>query len=979
MDGRCSISIAPSYVELKLQLYMKEIPPMAFSSSGKIFILSVLAALFFQCLAVPAESLAPRQVISLDGTWQISTAKPTALHNAIKISDWQWTPSNLGTREPPHTLPPRLTSDSAWQSYKIGADVFNGKVGYAWFQTNLPTTKVSHLMPMMLEFAGVRTRALVFLNGKLLMDHRGGFLWFEVPLASAMHSGINTLTILVHNPGFKGATIGTVTLGTFKPTDFAASPACAANTTNGFKPVLVPNDFVAQGKFDPHANGSHGYLPVYPVWYRRTFTVPQAAKGRIVQLRFGGVMSGAVVYVNGRCVGHHVDGYAPFRFDISRYIKYGRRNTLAVYVDPRICEGWWYEGGGIYRHVSLVTLNKLHMTRWGTYAIANVTGPIHHGSATGDTAAATVTLQTTVINHLGHEARFTIKSVVLNPRLTIVGTQTIFKTLPAGATATFEQHLALPAAHLWSLNHCNLYTLKTQIIAAGGQTLDAKSVHFGIRTIRYDANRGFFLNGKPVKLNGTCNHQDFPAVGIGTPNNLWWWRVARLKKMGSNAYRCSHNPMGTALYKACDHLGMLVMDENRALGDERLGGEYDRAKSYPGVPYGDFDNLKTMILRDRNHPSIIMWSLCNEELKIQGDPFGAKLFKRAMDVVRKLDNTRPITCAMSGGYPNGFATVEDLLGINYNPGGYIQMHHQLPHARIFSSETGSSESDRGILTSNQSKGMVTQYTVHSSWSQLPWDAWTPVANQAFVAGGFVWTGFDYRGEPTPYQWPDINSHFGLLDMCGFPKPDAYYYKAAWTTRPMVYIQPQWDFPDMPLGKMLTVRCFSNCPAVELFVNGKSMGRKKFIRFQYVDWQVPWKPGTLVVRGYNGGKTVARYTVKTPGPAASLKLTNQWPNLTADGLSIAPIAVRVLDAHGNIVDHSMRTVRFSISGPGSIAGTGNGDPASHILNEATYSRAFFGRCMALVRVGKRAGTIILTAASPGLPRVQIQIHTRAASR
>ncbi|NNM86133.1 MAG: DUF4982 domain-containing protein [Phycisphaerales bacterium] len=948
---------------------------------GRLITVALLTALLAVLVpAMPAlgRSLPPRQVQSLDGLWQIKPAAPTPLTHTMAIADWQWKASNLGTHEPPTTLPANLNSGT-WHHYTIGTDIFNGKVGYAWFQAKLPHRSALIASHFMLQFAGVRTRALVFLNGKLLTDHRGGYLWFEVPLQNAMRQGANTLTLLVHNPGQKGATMGAVTLGAYTPQNFAANPACMTDAANGFKPVLVPDDFVAQGKFDPHANGSHGYLPVYPVWYRRTFTIPATARGHIVQLRFGGVMSGAVVYVNGKYVGEHADGYAPFWFDISGDIRYGHRNTLAVYVDPRIREGWWYEGGGIYRHVSLVTLQALHITRWGTYAISDVTGPIHQRGTMGDTASATLTLQTTVANHLNHAQTFTLKSSVLSPDDTaghaLTAAQT--ETLPAGATITFVQHVALPEARLWSLHHCNLYTLKTQIIAADGHVADAKSVHFGIRTIRYDADRGFFLNGKSVKLDGTCNHQDFPAVGVGTPDNLWWWRVARLKGIGSNAYRCSHNPMGTALYSACDHLGMLVMDENRALGDVRLGGKYGRAKSYPGVPYGDFHNLQTMILRDRNYPCIIMWSLCNEEIKIQGTPFGAKVFKQAMKAVRKLDSTRPITCAMSGGYPHGFTTVEDLLGINYAPQQYTPMHKALPHMPIFSSETGSSESDRGIMQSNKAKGLVTQYTVHSGWSQVPWDAWGPIGRRPYIAGGFIWTGFDYRGEPTPYQWPDINSHFGLLDICGFPKPDAYYYKAAWTTKPMVYVQPQWDLPGTKIGSPITVRCFSNCQEVELIANGKNMGRKTFKPFGYVDWKVPYQPGKLLVRGYNDGRLVASYSDITPGPAAAIKLTNQWPTLTADGQSIAPVAVRILDSKGNVVNHSMRKITFSISGPGTIAGTSNGNPASHIANDVSYSRAFFGRCMVLVRTGHQAGVISVTAHSAGLPATTIRIRTEPA--
>ena len=959
-------------------------------SPGHLITVALLTAfLAMLAPAMPAlgRSLPPRQVQSLDGIWQIKPAAPTLLSHTMAVAAWQWKTSNLGTHEPPTTLPANLNS-GAWHRYTIGADVFNGKVGYAWFQAKLPHLSASHVM---LQFTGVRTRALVFLNGKMLTDHRGGYLWFEVAVPNAVSRNSNTLTILVHNPGQKGATMGNVTLGAYALQSFAANPTCVADAANGFKPVLVPNDFVVQGKFDPNANGSHGYLPVYPVWYRRTFTIPAAAEGHIVQLRFGGVMSGAVVYVNGKYVGEHADGYAPFWFDISRYLRFGHRNTLAVYVDPRIREGWWYEGGGIYRHVSLVTMHKLHITRWGTYAISHIIGPIHHEPGVGDTASAALTLQTTVVNHAAHAAHFTLSSTVSGSAIwrrstglkssagSAAGSVSTSQseTLAPGATATFVQHVALQPAMLWSLHHCNLYTLKTQLMDANGQLIDAKAAHFGVRTIRYTVNHGFFLNGRHVELNGTCNHQDFPAVGIGTPDDLWWWRVARLKRIGSNAYRCSHNPMGTALYNACDHLGMLVMDENRALGDVRLGGKYGMAKSYPGVPYGDFHNLQTMILRDRNYPCIIMWSLCNEEFKIQGTPFGAKIFKHAMQAVHKLDRTRPITCAMSGGYPHGFTTVEDLLGINYAPGQYTPMHQALPHKPIFSSETGSSESDRGIMQSNKARGLVTQYTVHSSWSQLPWAAWGPIGRRPYIAGGFIWTGFDYRGEPTPYQWPDINSHFGLLDICGFPKPDAYYYKAAWTTRPMVYIQPQWDLPGTKIGSPITVRCFSNCQQVELIANGKNLGRKTFKPFGYVDWKVPYKPGKLLVRGYNDGHMVASYGDVTPGPAATIKLTNQWPTLTADGQSIAPVAVRLLDGAGNVVNLSMRKVTFSISGPGTIAGTSNGNPASHIPNEASYSRSFFGRCMVLVRTGHKAGVISVTAHSAGLPAATIRIRTEPA--
>lgn len=937
--------------------------------------------LIFVTLLITMVSIVPaglvcassRSITSLNGPWRIKAATPAALRHAVILSTWKWQRAELGLNSPPRVVPEDLSQSVGWKLYKSGSNVLGKKPGYVWFQTILPP--MSH-SPRMLEFAGVDTRAVVYVNGKMLTEHRGGDMAFEIPVYANWHNHHpNILTILAHGVGDKIATLQPVKFGTYAPALFPPNEGISTNRSGGWKSVLVPNDFVVQGTFDPKANVAHGYLHVDPVWYRKTFSVAATAKGNVCELCFGAVMSGAVVYLNGQYVGEHADGYAPFRFNVSRFINYGGVNVLTVYVDPRIREGWWYEGGGIYRHVSFMVLNPLHIARWGTFVMSQIPGLIRHNPKTGACADANLIIQTTVHNQTNQRNVFTIVSSVLSPRGVKIGTTKTIETLAAGAIHTFNQTLPVLHAALWSLHHCNLYSLHTEIIS-GGTAVDTKSTSFGIRSIYYSPNSGFYLNGRHVELKGTCNHQDFPAVGVAAPADLWSWRVMKLKGIGCNAYRCSHNPMGTALYNACDHLGMLVMDENRELGDTRLGGDYMRAKSYPGVPYGNAHNLKAMVLRDRNYPCVIMWSLCNEEVKIEGSTFGQKLFRRMMKIVRKLDPSRPITCAMNGGYPNGFAKVEDLLGINYSPASYIIMHRHFPYMPIFASEMGSSESDRGVLKNNAAKGLVSQYTVHSSWSQLPWNAWKPIGTRKFVAGGFVWTGFDYRGEPTPYQWPDINSHFGLLDICGFAKPDAYYYKAAWTRKPMVYIQPQWDFPRKAVGTPILMRSFSNCQQVELFFNGKSMGLKAMPRFGYVDWHLPWQPGKLLVRGYNNNKLIASYSVQTPGPAARLKMTDEWPDIVADGQSIAPIAVRIVDARGEVVDHAINRVRFRISGPGEIVGTGNGDPASHIPNDAHYSSAFYGRCMVLVRAGNKPGAITVTATCKGLPPTTLNLRTIA---
>ena len=748
----------------------------------------------------------------------------------------------------------------------------------------------------------------------------------------------------------------------------ASGESAVPAVTSLWRNVRLPNDFIVRGKFSPHANAGHGYLPVYPAWYQRNFTVPASDKGKMLWLYFEGVYRDAHVYVNGQLVGKHVGGYTGFRFNIAKFVHFNKPNTLAVYVNPTFFEGWWYEGGGIDRNVWLIVKHNLHITRYGTYVISDVPGNIHYGSSMGDHANANLTIQTTVANNRPHAAVFSIVSTIYDPAGHAVASVRTAEMLSAGQHATFNQHATLAHAALWSLHHTNLYKLHTTI-ESDGQNADIKFTTFGIRTLRFDPAKGFFLDGKRVEIKGECNHADFPAVGIGAPNNLWWWRVMMLKKeLHANAYRTSHNPVSPAFYRACDHLGMLVMDENRHPTNSQ------NPKASIGDPYNNMAAIKFLILRDRNHPSVIMWSMCNEEWKIQATKYGQKVFRALMREVHKYDRTRPITCAMNGGYPHGFTHVENLQGINYHPGDYAWMHKLLPNLPIVGSEIGSTCSDRGVLVNSKSKGLVSQYTMHTSWSQYAWDTWKPIATQKFVEGGFNWTGFDYRGEPTPYAWPDINSHFGVLDICGFPKPDAYYYKAWWGKKPLVYICPQWDLPKSMIGKKVMVRCYGNCGTVALFLNGKKIGQKKMPKYWHLDWQVPYQPGKLVARGYNHGKLVATWTQRTTGPAVGLRLVNQWTNMRANGEDIAPIAVSVMDADGHVVTDAMNMVRFSITGPGRIVGSGNGDPACHEPNQAPYHKAFYGHAMVLVQADRTPGVIHVTAAAKGLAPETITIKT-----
>ncbi len=747
---------------------------------------------------------------------------------------------------------------------------------------------------------------------------------------------------------------------------------CPGATAN-WQPVQLPNDYIVGGKFSHRAVAGHGSLPVYPAWYRRQIPIPASARGKTIWLNFGGVYRDAVVFINGRFVGQHPSGYTAFRYNISRFVRYGRSNQLAVYVNPRWFEGWWYEGGGIYRHVRLIMTNKLHVSPWGAFVISKVPGPIHRNDSIGDYADAQLTIKTTVDNAHKIARPFTLISRIVGPDNKIAAVVSDTGYLAAGQKKTFTQHANVRNAALWSLTHCNLYHLETSL-EVQGKIVDAKRTTFGIRTLRFDPDHGFFLDGRHVEIKGTANHQDFPGVGIGAPDNLWYWRIAKLKAMGSNAYRCSHNPLASAFYRACNHLGMLVMDENRHLGDAWT------AKSPRGTPYADLSDLKTMVLAQRNDPCIIFWSMCNEENQLQGTREGARIFGAMMHMVHRLDPTRPVTCAMNGGYnKRGFFSVENLLGINYHCNLYAKFHKQFPSKMIFGSEDVNCYSARGVLRSDPQTGLCSEFGFFASHGFFaghePWRSWLPVAEHPFVGGEFIWTGFDYRGEPNPYGWPAVTSQTGTMDLCGFPKPCYYYWRAWWGKKPSVYVFPAWDFPKSMIGKPVLIRCYSNCRRVTLYLNGKNLGSKHMPKYKYLDWTIPYTPGVLTARGYHAGRVAAQDTLRTAGAPAGLRLIDEFSHLPADGESIAPVAVQVVDSHGQVVPGADNRIRFSVRGAGVIAGVANGDPVSHEPNIADYRRAFHGLCMVLVRAGNRAGAITLTASSPGLKSAMLVMSTR----
>jgi beta-galactosidase len=720
--------------------------------------------------------------------------------------------------------------------------------------------------------------------------------------------------------------------------------------------VDLPHDYVLDGRYATNYARNHGYLPFEVAWYRKHFAIPQSDQGKILQLEFGGVFRDSQVWLNGKFLGRHPSGYTPFSYDITKAARYGEDNIVTVRVDPRQFEGWWYEGGGIYRHVYFNAMAPLHVAPYGTYVISEVP----NGNQ-GAHAEAEITIQTTVANDGTEPANCNVVSEIFGPDGNLIETTKSTKVVAANGKDQVVQHTALKHPQLWSLEFPQLYDLRTTLWQ-NGQAVDSTKTTFGIRTIHYDADKGFFLNGQHVEIRGVANHQDFPGVGIAVPDSLQPWRVKQLKNMGCNAWRTAHNPPNESVLDACDRLGMMVMDENRHLGDSYVH------HSPKGTGYTNLSDLATMIQRDRNHPSIIMWSMCNEE-GLQGTPEGAKIFTAMMKVVHQYDETRPITSAMNNGWMKpGFTTVENLVGVNYSAQRYAEIHRAHPRLPMFGSETANNKTARGEYVEDRTNGWASSYNLTDK-------GWEPVASQQFMCGSFTWTGFDYKGEPNPFGWPDVSNNTGLMDSCGFPKDKYYYLESWWSNKPMVHLMPDtWNWPGKE-GKAIRVIAFSNAKQVELFLNGKSLGIQTMPQNGHLEWQVPYQAGRLLAKGLTTGRVVATDTLETTGPAERLQLSVDRQILQAGADDTVVVPISVLDDRGRLVPNANNRVLFQLDGGGRILGVGNGNPSDHDTDRASERNAFNGHCIAVIQAGSHSGVLKLTATSPGLKSADITFQVR----
>ncbi len=753
----------------------------------------------------------------------------------------------------------------------------------------------------------------------------------------------------------------------FAKTGFGAGASKQDFDDSGWRVLDLPHDWAVELPFSERGSMSHGFKAIgrnFPEnsvgWYRRKFTVPADDLGKRISIEFDGVFRDSIVWINGHYLGTEESGYSGFSRNLTEFLNYGGENVIAVRVDASLEEGWFYEGAGIYRHVWLVKNNPLHVERHGTY----VTSELKEN-------AADVTARVSVKNEGTENAAFGIEHAILDPSgITIASTNSKSLTLPPGERGEFSEVLTVSQPKLWSLETPNLHKLVTTITSEG-KVVDRRETTFGIRSIRFDPNEGFFLNGKHVKLKGTNNHQDHAGVGTAIPDALQEYRITKLKEFGCNLYRTSHNPPTPELLDACDRLGMLVIDENRLTGTT------------------DFhhDHLKRMIFRDRNHPCVVLWSIGNEEWNVEGGETGARIASTMQRWVKQLDSTRPVTVAISGGWGGGFSKVIEVAGINYlgnmNKRGFTtdQWHELHPDQPLIGTEECAFNQTRGVYMDDRTKCRLRAYDCDpSDWGASLEQAWSHYAERPYLSGMCIWTGFDYRGEPTPFEWPAIASQFGILDPCGFPKDGMFYLKSWWTEEPVLHVFPHWNWQGR-VGQEIPVWVHSNCDEVELFLNGESLGRKTMMKYSHLEWPVKYTPGTLVAKGYKGGKEILADKVETTGEPASIQLIPHRPDLAADGADVSVITVKVCDAAGRMIPTAENMIHFEISGPGKITGVGNGDPASHepdcfVGVSADWKRSLFnGLAQVIVQSTTTQGEIRVSATCEGIRSATLVVPVR----
>ena len=729
--------------------------------------------------------------------------------------------------------------------------------------------------------------------------------------------------------------------------------------------VQIPHDWVPILPYAKEASHSHGYKTVgykYPEtsvgWYRKTFKIGNEDLGERLMLRFDGIFRNAQVWFNGFYMGTEPSGYTTQVFDITPYVKYGEDNLICVRADASLEEGWFYEGAGIYRDVWLEKSAEVSVAPFGTFVYAELSKPY---------SKAKLCIETEVCNSSLKSQQCEVVQRLLDADGKEIGkSEAIILNLKAKQTQSCKQSITVDHPHLWNITDPYLYQVETTVVQ-NGKVTDFYKTTTGIRDIVFDAEQGFLLNGKQVKLKGVNLHQDHAGVGSAIPDALQVWRIQQIKKFGCNAYRSSHNPMTPAMLDVCDREGILVIEENRLMG---VNDEHLRL-------------LERMIKRDRNHPSIIMWSDGNEEWGIENTALGTRLAEAMREYTRLYDPTRPSTVANAGG-------VELIKGVDVVSFNYIVQNDvdnrkkSNPSWKIVGSEETTGCGTRGwyFNQSDYPGRMVSMNrdTIHHHIENVIERGWRFYAERPWGAGLFYWTGFDYRGESNPLVFPAHDSEFGILDYCGFPKDEAYYLKSWWTDEPTLHIFPHWNLQGHE-GEEIELWAYSNCDEVELMVNGKKLGRQQMPRNGHLKWKAVYQPGKVVAIGYKNGKRIMTKIIETTKPAYQTLLKADRQEIIADGRDLVIITVEVQDQKGRIVPDACPMLNFRLEGDARILGVGNGDPMYLGQDHPTSMNckefsipAFNGLAQVIVQSTETASEIMLNCLSDGLKTGQIRIVT-----
>lgn len=760
----------------------------------------------------------------------------------------------------------------------------------------------------------------------------------------------------------------------------------------------LPHDWSIEGAFDEESPVGHGggYLSGGLGWYKKDFTIDKGDRSKRISILFDGVYSNSEVWINGHYLGERPNGYIGFEYDLSPYLKFGESNQILVKVDnSQQPNSRWYSGSGIYRNVWLKTTEKLFVDTWGTY----ITTP----KVSKDLAE--VRLETSIRNTNTSEKTAVLRTRVLKDGQEITQTEEAF-SIASDQEHTIVQKLDVQSPKLWSDVQPELYTTVTEILV-DDQLIDKKQTRFGIRNFKFDLEKGFILNGTQTKIKGVCLHHDLGPLGAAINVRAIERKLEIMKEMGVNGIRTAHNPPSPELLDLCDQMGFIVMDEAFDMWAHSKN-PHDYATVWEQWHKKD---LEDQILRDRNHPSIFMWSIGNE-IPEQWSPEGAEIGRELAAIVKNLDTTRVVTAGMNppihinndevtlqfedtAAEPNALAGsgALELIGYNYAHQTYEDHQKNFPNTPFIASETTSGLQTRGyyefpsdttkiwpvrwdkVFTQGNSDNTVSAFDqVRTPWGSLHEETWKIIKKHDFLSGMFVWTGFDYIGEPTPYLWPSRSSYFGIVDLAGFPKDVYYMYQSEWTDKSVLHVFPHWNWE---AGTLVDVWVYyNNADEVELFLNDKSLGVKsKEGDDLHLMWRVPFEEGTLKAVSRKDGKVVLEREVQSAGSASELALSADRSTIDADGKDLSFITVDILDENGIFVPNAGDQITFSLEGPGKIVGMANGDPTNHESFKGHTHKAFNGKCLIIVQADREKGNVVLTATAPGLNQATINIQVK----